>query len=294
MNYKVRKKQIGRELSYRYFIYIIIIIALLQLLALRAFYQSRTSKLPDNLFVSSTGFPISEQTLETNYGEDYTLTPGNSDTGPAGVDSEIKPDEPLSEDSTTATENHGYSNAQKDIILKTLELLDKDIEYGYELFPDTGYPTGNVWISTDLISITLNNCGYNLMELIYDDMVNHKEDYPLDAKGRQTPIKYIDFRDVLFQEKFFTRNALTTLPHEYNLNDENLDFLWQPGDIVYFRFDENNHDKDRGGFISSNNSSEGVPLVIMISPDTNELEEINVLQEYEIVGHYRYPPPEFD
>jgi len=32
----------------------------------------------------------------------------------------------------------------------------------------------------------------------------------------------------------------------------------------------------------------------MISPETNELEEINVLQEYEIVGHYRYPPPEVD
>jgi len=132
------------------------------------------------------------------------------------------------------------------------------------------------------------------MELIYKDMVAHKEDYPLDVKGRKTPIKYIDFRDVVFQEKFFSRNALTTLPLEYDLNDENRDFLWQPGDIVYFRFDEENYDKDRGGFISPNTNTDGIPLVIMISPETNELEEVDALQQYKVVGHYRYPPPEID
>jgi len=294
MNHKVRKKQIGRVISYRYFIYVTIIIVLLQIIGLKFFYQKKILKPPDNLFISTIKFPISELIPDTTYKKKYTEALKDSSEKTTDGDSETESDSSLNEDSIAGTESQGYSEAQKDIVLQTLELLNQDIEYGYELFPDTGYPDGNVWISTDLISITLNKCGYDLMELIYDDMLKHKEDYSLDTKGRETPIKYIDFRDVIFQEKFFSRNALTTLPHTYDLNDENLAFLWKPGDIVYFRFDEENHDKDRGGFVSPNFSSDGIPLVIMISPDTNELEEVDILQRYEIVGHYRYPPPEVE
>ncbi len=294
MNHKVRKKQIGRVISYRYFIYVTIIIVLLQIIGLKFFYQEKILKPPDNLFISTIKFPISELIPDTTYKKKYTEDLNGNSGKTTDGDSETESDSSLNEDSIAGTESQGYSEAQKDIVLQTLELLNQDIEYGYELFPDTGYPDGNVWISTDLISITLNKCGYDLMELIYDDMLKHKEDYSLDTKGRETPIKYIDFRDVIFQEKFFSRNALTTLPHTYDLNDENLAFLWKPGDIVYFRFDEENHDKDRGGFVSPNFSSDGIPLVIMISPDTNELEEVDVLQRYEIVGHYRYPPPEVE
>lgn len=291
MEHKVRK-QPGRNISYRYFIYAIIIIAAIQVLALKTYYREKTFKLPDNLFASKISFPISELTLDLVPGE---TSPDNyEDTGAsaAAEDSETKTDE--SGDSSGSTSNNELSEVQKDITLEALELLDEDIEYGYQLFSDTGYPDNNVWISTDLISITLNNCGYDLMELMYKDMIKHKGDYPLDDKGRKTPIKYIDFRDVIFQEKFFSRNALTTLPHEYNLNEENLDFLWQSGDIVYFRLDEDNHDKDRGGFISPHTSENGIPLVIMIHPETNTLTEVDALQEYEIIGHYRYPQPEVD
>jgi len=290
MEYRTRKKQQRRDISYRYFIYIVILIALVQLLALKSCYQEKTFKLPDNLFTSRISFPIAELTVDIIYEEEKSETPESSSANLAEDDSLTELDENLS----TETGGQNLTDTQKDIVLKALELLNEDIEYGYQLFPDTGYPTNNVWISTDVISITLYNCGYDLMELIYKDMVAHKEDYPLDVKGRKTPIKYIDFRDVVFQEKFFSRNALTTLPLEYDLNDENRDFLWQPGDIVYFRFDEENYDKDRGGFISPNTNTDGIPLVIMISPETNELEEVDALQQYKVVGHYRYPPPEID
>jgi len=291
MEHRVRKKT-KRNISYRYFIYIIIIIAILQVLALKTYYQEKTFKLPDNLFVSKTNFPISELTLDITHREILPENHDDNETASAGEDSEAETDE--SGDSAGSTSNNGLSEAQKNIALKALELLDEDVEYGYQLFPDTGYPDNNVWISTDLISITLNNCGYDLMELMYKDMIEHKEDYSLEDKGRKTPIKYIDFRDVIFQEKFFSRNALTTLPHEYNLNGENLDFLWQAGDIVYFRLDEDNHDKDRGGFISPHTRENGIPLVIMIEPETNILKEVDLLQEYEIIGHYRYPQPEVE
>ncbi len=111
----------------------------------------------------------------------------------------------------------------------------------------------------------------------------------MDIKGRKTSIKHIDFRDVFFQEKFFNRNALTTLPHEYDKDDVDNSLLWQPGDIVYFQFDENNPYADLGGLISPHTNDDGIPLVIMISSELGKVSEVDKLLEYKIVGHYRYP-----
>jgi len=290
MEHKVRK-QSRRNINYRYFIYAIIAIALLQFVTLKYFYREKISKIPDNLFVSKINFPISELVLDISHGETQPVSSEDSDSTSMAEDTDTETETDETTELTTETANNTLSDIQKGIALKALEFLEEDIEYSYQVFSD-GYPDNNVWVSTDLISITLHDCGYDLMELMYKDMIEHKEDYPLDDKGRKTPIKNIDFRDVIFQEKFFSRNALTTLPHEYDPDDENTNFLWQAGDIVYFRFDEDNPDKDRGGFISPHSSENGIPLVIMIYPETNKLEEVDVLQEYEIIGHYRYPQPE--
>jgi len=289
MEERIRKKQYIKSISYKYFIYIIAVIAILQLLTLRACYKEKILELPEKLFSSGIDFPISELTLDTNYGESESEPTQSSDTSITEEALEAEAEENQSDE----TGNQNLTDTQKNIVLKALELLDRDIEYGYQLFPDTGYPSSNVWISTDVISVTLNECGIDLLELIYQDMNEHKEDYPMDKTGRKTPIKHIDSRDVIFQAQFFNRNALT-LPTEYDIDDEDNSLIWLAGDIVYFRFDENNIDKDRGGFISPHTNIDGVNLVIMISPENNTLEEVDVLQQYEIVGHYRYPQPEVD
>lgn len=290
MEERVRKKQFRKNINYKYFIYIVAIIALLQLLTLRACYQEKIFKLPEKLFSSKIDFPISELTLDITYGEPESRFMEDSDAYMTEEDSAIESDENQSND----IESHNLSDIQKEIVLKALELLDEDIKYGYDVFPDTGYPSSNVWISTDVISVTLRDCGYDLMDLICEDMNEHKEDYPMDIKGRKTAIKYIDFRDVFFQEQFFKRNALTTLPLEYDKENEDNSFLWQPGDIVYFQFDENNPYADLGGFISPHKNNDGVPLVIMISKEFGKVREVDKLMEYKIVGHFRYPPPEVD
>jgi len=290
MEERVRKKQFRKNINYKYFIYIVAIIALLQLLTLRACYQEKIFKLPEKLFSSKIDFPISELTLDITYGEPGSRFMEDSDAYMTEEDSAIESDENQSND----IESHNLSDIQKEIVLKALELLDEDIKYGYDVFPDTGYPSSNVWISTDVISVTLRDCGYDLMDLICEDMNEHKEDYPMDIKGRKTAIKYIDFRDVFFQEQFFKRNALTTLPVEYDKENEDNSFLWQPGDIVYFQFDENNPYADLGGFISPHKNNDGVPLVIMISKELGKVREVDKLMEYKIVGHFRYPPPEVD
>jgi uncharacterized protein YijF (DUF1287 family) len=289
MEERIRKKQYRKSVNYKYFIYIVGLIALLQLLILRACYQEKIFKLPEKLFSSKIDFPISELTLDISYGESESRYIEDGDASVTEEDSAIESDE----NQSAEIEGQNLTDIQKKIVLKALELLDKDIKYGYEVFPDAGYPTSNVWISTDVISVTLRDCGYDLMELIYKDMSEHKEAYPMDIKGRKTPIKYIDFRVVFFQEKFFQRNALE-LTVEYDINDENISSLWQAGDIVYFQFDENNPDKDLGGFISPRYNDEGVPLVIMISSEFGKVREVDKLLEYKIVGHYRYPPPDVD
>ncbi len=281
------KTKFTRILNYRYFIYIGIIVALLQFWALKSFYEEQQIiKLPDDLFHSMVDYPLSELTLG--------YTPGS--TGNPG---ETLADGDLVEDGTPAStgdpeiEGIGLSDIQKQIILRLLELIDEDISYGYEIFPDSGYPTNNVWISTDVISIVLRDAGFDLMELIYNDMSEHKEDYPMDIKGRNQAIKYIDFRDVFFQEQFFRRNALE-LPPEYKTGDPNNSVLWQPGDILYFQFDPDNPYKDLGGFVSPHTSEDGIPLIIMISAEFGGISEVNVLKEYDVVGHFRYPPPDID
>ena len=289
MEERIRKKQYRKSVNYKYFIYIVGLIALLQLLILRACYQEKIFKLPEKLFSSKIDFPISELTLDISYGESESRSIEDGDASVTEEDSAIESDE----NQSAEIEGQNLTDIQKKIVLKALELLDKDIKYGYEVFPDAGYPTSNVWISTDVISVTLRDCGYDLMELIYKDMSEHKEAYPMDIKGIKTPIKYIDFRVVFFQEKFFQRNALE-LTVEYDINDENKSLLWQEGDIVYFQFDENNPDKDLGGFISPRYNDEGVPLVIMISSEFGKVREVDKLLEYKIVGHYRYPPPDVD
>ncbi len=287
MKNRMNNRRSAAALNYRYFIYAGIIIALLQFLALRTFYgEQEVIKLPEELFQSPVQYPREELVLETGSGTGRGGS-GNTAAGDAPEASEEVPDEEAANGETVLTD------IQKQIVLRLLELIEEDISYGYEIYPETGYPPDNVWISTDVISMVLNDAGFDLMELIFKDMSDNKQDYPMDIKGGRAPIKYIDFRDVFFQEQFFKRNALE-LPLEFDSNDPNNPVLWQPGDILYFQFDPDNPYKDLGGFVSPRTTDEGIPLVIMISAELESVSEVDVLEEYTIVGHYRYPPPEID
>ena len=285
---RIRKKRYRRNIDYKYIIYFVVLIALIQLLILKIYYQEEPSRLPEKLFSSKKDFPISELTLDITYGELGSGFRENADT-------EEEAAAEIDENNLSEIESTNYTDVQKKITLRILELLDEDIEYGMEYFPNTYYPsTDNKWISTDVISVVLNDCGIDIMELIYKDMTEHKEDYPMDIKGRKTPIKYIDSRNVFFQERFFKRNALI-LPIEYDSEDENINLIWQAGDIVYFQIDKDDPDSDHyGGLISSRKNEDGVPLVLMITSELEKVSEVDVLLEYKIVGHFRYPPPEVD
>ncbi len=295
---KAKKIQIRKSQGFKIIVFAVVVFSAVQIWFLYKNYKVIVTKLPDNLYASPLSFPVSELTINSKY-QPPSENPEKNQSA-LTTDQTISLENSLETAVTTATEpvettaesaqDFILTDVQKKIVIRLIALLDEDIKYGYKVYKDTGYPSENIWISTDVISMVLKDTGYDLMELINKDMVDHKEDYPLDIKNRKDPIKYIDFRDVFFQEQFFKRNALELEKKFIPGNKENM-IQWQPGDIVYFQFDPEDPYQDLGGFISSKNNDKGVPLVIMISKEFGKVVEVDKLQEYIIVGHFRYPNP---
>jgi uncharacterized protein YijF (DUF1287 family) len=295
---KAKKIQIRKSHGFKVIVFTVIVFSAVQVWFLYKNYKVIVTKLPDNLYASPLDFPVSDLTINSKY-QPPAENPENSQNTVIAQETislenslETADTAVVESVETTAesTQEFILTEVQKKIVLRLMSLIEEDIQYGYKVYKETGYPSENIWISTDVIAMVLKDAGYDLMELINKDMVDHKEDYPLDIKNRKDPIKYIDFRDVFFQEQFFKRNALELEKKFIPGNKENM-IQWQPGDIVYFQFDPENPYQDLGGFISSRNNDKGVPLVIMISKEFGRVVEIDKLQEYIIVGHFRYPNP---
>lgn len=290
-----RKIQVRKSQGLKIIIFTIVILTAVQVWFLINNYKEIVTKIPIDLFEAPVKYPISEYTNDLPFPDsDSSAVISGSDTvNGTDEDTELTAEEQAADTTGTSDTNeqaYELSDIQKTIIIKLMKLIDSDIIWGYQTYPDTGYPTENVWISTDVISMVYKDLGIDLMELINKDMIDHSEDYPLDIKNRSNPIKYLDFRDVFFQEKFFGRNALT-LENEYVPDNEDNEINWQPGDIVYFQFDPDNPYQDYGGFLSSRTNDDGVPLVIMLTKDLVNIKEVDVLLEYKVVGHFRYPNP---
>jgi uncharacterized protein YijF (DUF1287 family) len=301
METRIRKSQRRRKLRYDIIIVIFIVLAAMQFLTLKYFYKELKIEIPQNLFRSLINFPLSEniqgkETEITDFKSQESSDAASTDSD-SGINNALATTEEFSDisESTLSNESGAFelSEEQKKIVLRLMKLLEEDIEYKYQFYAETGYPDDKYWISTDVISVVLNDCGYDLMELIYKDMSEHVDAYPMDLKGSKTPDKKSDFRVVYFQQKFFQRNALE-LPTDFEPSDPANILQWQPGDIVYFTVDEENPGKDVAGMISNHNSPEGIPLVIMITKETGKITETNALTEMKASGHYRYPYPELN
>jgi len=293
---RTRKIQVRKSQGLKIIIFTIIVLSAVQVWFLINNYKEIVTKIPIDLFKAPVSYPISELVINLPLSDsegNATISNGSSTQGETDTTSTVTIEGQAGDTTETANPNEQafeLSDVQKKIVIKLMDLIGSDITWGYKLYPDTGYPTENIWASTDVIAMVLKDLGYDLMELINKDMIDHSEDYPLDIKNRKNPIKYIDFRDTFFQEQFFRRNALE-LDNEYIPDNKDNVIQWQPGDIVYFQFDPDNPYKDYGGFISSRTNDQGVPLVIMLSKELVKISEVDKLLEYKVVGHFRYPNP---
>lgn len=137
-----------------------------------------------------------------------------------------------------------------------------------------GYPPDSEGVCTDVVWRAFKNAGYNLKDLINEDIKNNINEYPR-VEGK--PDSNIDFRRVHNLISFFTRNAAPLSTDLSQIAE------WQPGDIVIF-------EKSHVGIISDKRNKNGVPYLIHNGGQKNREEDILELYSLysEISGHFRW------
>lgn len=144
------------------------------------------------------------------------------------------------------------------------------------------YPNGDVprehGACTDVVIRALRAAGYDLQQLIHEDMQRDFAAYP-HTWGLTHPDANIDHRRVPNQMLFFKRHgrSLTTTVAPNTLAQ------WQPGDIVDWDIGRG---KLHTGVISDTCNSAGVPFVIH---NAYVCVEQDCLTQWKIIGHFRYP-----
>ena len=157
---------------------------------------------------------------------------------------------------------------QTDILNNTREYIKTKPKYKSKYY-ETGYPNDEYGVCTDVVGIALKNAGYDLMELVNEDIKNNKEKYDI-----ETIDKNIDFRRVKNLKIFFKNNAIN-LTTDINKIEE-----WQGGDIIIF--------KNHIGIVSDKRNKKGIPFIIHNqSPYQSNYEEDILETRKDIVGHYR-------
>ena len=157
---------------------------------------------------------------------------------------------------------------QTDILNNTREYIKTKPKYKSKYY-ETGYPNDEYGVCTDVVGIALKNAGYDLMELVNEDIKNNKEKYDIEVID-----KNIDFRRVKNLKIFFKNNAIN-LTTDINKIEE-----WQGGDIIIFE----NHI----GIVSDIRNKKGIPFIIHNqSPYQSNYEEDILETRKDIVGNYR-------
>ncbi len=143
------------------------------------------------------------------------------------------------------------------------------------------YPGGDVpkdrGACTDVVIRALRKAGYDLQQLIHEDMAAHFQEYP-DRWGLDAPDPNIDHRRVPNQMTFFIRYG-DSLPVD---TTDHLD-EWHWGDVVVWQRPDGLY---HTGIVSDRTRSDGIPLVIH---NAWMAVEEDALTRWTIVGHYRYP-----
>ena len=168
------------------------------------------------------------------------------------------------------------------IVVTARREVEKGVRYdaSYRAIP---FPMGDVppdiGCCTDVVVRALRGAGFDLQELIYEDMKEDFSAYP-QLWGHTGPDPNIDHRRIPNQMTFFERHG-QQLP--LGLTGEDL-ATWQPGDIVYWHAPGR---EQHCGIITEQTGRSGLPLVIHNGSITKEED---CLGRWPIIGHFRFPP----
>lgn len=157
----------------------------------------------------------------------------------------------------------------------------------YSGYTKIAYPNGDVprsrGVCTDVVIRAFRAAGYDLQQLVHEDMLQSGANYPVYANLRR-PDTNIDHRRCPNLRRFFERHGKKLT---INLSPSALR-EWQPGDVVFWKLFGG---KDHVGIVSDVKNQAGVPFVIH---NIGEPAEEDRLDGWKIVGHFRYPPQGID
>ncbi len=157
---------------------------------------------------------------------------------------------------------------QTDILNNVRDYIKTKPKYKSKYY-STGYPSDNYGVCTDVVNFGLKNAGYNMMELVNEDINEHKDLYKIDIID-----KNIDFRRVINLKIYFDNNAISLTKNIYDID------AWQGGDIIIF--------KHHIGIISDKRNKKGIPFVIHHANKFQRNYEEDILEYHnDIIGHYR-------
>ncbi len=157
---------------------------------------------------------------------------------------------------------------QTDILNNVRAYISSNPKYKSNYYAN-GYPDDEYGVCTDVVAFGLKGAGYDLMQLVNEDIINNRSDYDVEIID-----KNIDFRRVVNLKVYFENNAIP-LTTDIRKIDE-----WQGGDIVIF----SNHI----GIVSDKRNRKGITFVIHHgSPYQRYYEEDILESRKDIVGHYR-------
>ena len=164
-------------------------------------------------------------------------------------------------------DNDGIDD-QTDILNSVREYIATNPKYKSKYYA-SGYPDDEYGVCTDVVAFGLKGAGYDLMELVNEDIENNRNNYNID-----TIDKNIDFRRVQNLKIYFENNSISLTTDVYDIEN------WQGGDIVIFT----NHI----GIVSNNRNKNGVTFIIHHANPFQKYYEEDILESRDdIIGHYR-------
>lgn len=169
--------------------------------------------------------------------------------------------------SSIDNDNDGIDD-QTDILNNARDYISRKPKYKSKYY-STGYPDDNYGVCTDVVAYSLKNAGYDLMELVNNDINDNKDKYNI-----KTIDKNIDFRRVVNLKVYFDNHAISLTTDINKIAD------WQGGDIVVF--------KKHIGIVSDKRNKNGIPFIIHhANPFQRSYEEDILENRTDIIGHYR-------
>ena len=119
-------------------------------------------------------------------------------------------------------DNDGIDD-QTDILNNARDYIKTKPKYKSKYYT-TGYPDDEYGVCTDVVAFALKDAGYDLMELVNEDIKANKDLYKIDSIDKK-----IDFRRVQNLKIYLDNNAIS-LTTDINKIDK-----WQGGDIIVFK-----------------------------------------------------------